>query len=146
MLIAAKEWGDWEAFLLADRYTLLEQAPVEDLLPKCVARGASIVVGGPFNSGILAGRDTWNYDTAPPEIAAKAKAIGAVCERHSVPLPAAALQFPLAHPAVAAVIPGPRDAAEFEANVKLLEYPIPSTLWAELQAEKLLRPDAPSPG
>jgi D-threo-aldose 1-dehydrogenase len=63
VLIAAKEWGDWEAFLLADRYTLLEQAPVEDLLPKCVVRGVSIVVGGPFNSGILAGRDTWNYDT-----------------------------------------------------------------------------------
>jgi D-threo-aldose 1-dehydrogenase len=146
VLLEAMEWGDWDAFLLAGRYTLLEQAPVEDLLPKCVARGVSIVVGGPFNSGILAGRDTWNYDTAPPEIAARAKAIGAICERHRVPLPAAALQFPLAHPAVAAVIPGPRDVAEFEANLKLLEYPIPPALWADLRAEKLLHPDAPTPG
>jgi D-threo-aldose 1-dehydrogenase len=146
VLLEAMEWGDWDAFLLAGRYTLLEQAPVEDLLSKCVARSISIVVGGPFNSGILAGRDTWNYDTAPPKIAAKAKAIGAICERHSVPLPAAALQFPLAHPAVAAVIPGPRDTTEFEANLKLLEYPIPAALWTDLRAEKLLHPDAPTPG
>jgi D-threo-aldose 1-dehydrogenase len=146
VLLEAMEWGDWDAFLLAGRYTLLEQAPLEDLLPKCVTRGVSIVVGGPFNSGILAGRDTWNYATAPPKIAAKAKAIGAVCERHGVPLPAAALQFPLAHPAVAAVIPGPRDVAEFEANLKLLQHPIPPALWADLRAEKLLHPDAPTPG
>jgi D-threo-aldose 1-dehydrogenase len=146
VLLEAMEWGDWDAFLLAGRYTLLEQAPLEDLLPKCVARGVSIVVGGPLNSGILAGRDTWNYNTAPPEIAAKAKAIGAVCVRHGVPLPAAALRFPLAHPAVAAVIPGPRDAAEFEANLKLLRHPIPPALWADLRAAKLLHPDAPTPG
>jgi len=146
VLLEAIEWGDWDAFLLAGRYTLLEQAPLEDLLPKCVARGISIIVGGPLNSGILAGRDTWNYNTAPPEIAAKAKAIGAVCERHGVPLPAAALQFPLAHPAVAAVIPGPRDVAESQANLKLREYPIPAALWTELRTEKLLHPDAPTPG
>ena len=146
VLLEAMEWGDWDAFLLAGRYTLLEQAPLDDLLPKCLARGVSIVLGGPFNSGILAGRDTWNYNIAPPEIAAKAKAIGAVCERHGVPLPAAALQFPLAHPAVAAVIPGPRDVAEFEANLKLLEHPIPPALWADLRAEKLLHPEAPTPG
>jgi D-threo-aldose 1-dehydrogenase len=146
ILLEAMEWGDYDAFLLAGHYTLLEQAPLDDLLPKCVARGVSILIGGPFNSGILAGRDTWNYDTAPPEIAAKAKAIAAVCERHGVPLPAAALQFPLAHPAVAAVIPGPRDVAEFEANLKLLQHPIPPALWADLRAERLLHPDAPTPG
>ena len=139
------EWGDWDAFPLASRYTLLKQAPIEDLLPKCVARGVSIVVGGPFNSGILAGRDTWNYDTAPAEIAARAKTIGAVCERHGVPLPSAALQFPLAHPAVAAVIPVPRDTTEFANNLKLLQLPIPPALWADLRAEKLLHPDAPIP-
>jgi D-threo-aldose 1-dehydrogenase len=94
----------------------------------------------------LAGRDTWNYNTAPPEIAAKAKAIGAVCERHGVPLPAATLQFPLAHPAVAAVIPGPRDTTEFADNLKLLQHPTPPALWAELRAEKLLHPEAPTPG
>src|SRR5438874_8732552 len=117
VLLDALEWGQWDAFLLAGRYTLLEQAPLDDLLPKCQAAGTSIVVGGPLNSGVLAGRDTWNYDTAPPEIAARVQAIGKICDAHRVPLPAAALQFPLAHPAVAAIIPGPRNVAEFEANL-----------------------------
>src|SRR5436305_907814 len=108
VLLEAMDWGQWDAFLLAGRYTLLEQAPLDDLLPRCAAAGTSIVVGGPLNSGILAGRDTWNYNPAPPEIVAKVKAIAAICDAHSVPLPAAALQFPLAHPAVAAIIPGPR--------------------------------------
>src|SRR5579864_2796984 len=120
VLLEAMEWGEWDAFLLAGRYTLLEQAPLDDLLPKCLAAGTSIVVGGPLNSGILAGRDTWNYRTAPAEIVARVEAIRAVCERHRVPLAAAALQFPLAHPAVAAIIPGPRDIAEFAANLALL--------------------------
>jgi D-threo-aldose 1-dehydrogenase len=146
VLLEAMAWGEWDAFLLAGRYTLLEQAPLDDLLPQCLARGVSIVVGGPLNSGILAGRDTWNYDTAPPEIMTKAKAIAAICDRHGVPLPAAALQFPLAHPAVAAIIPGPRDVAEFEANLKLLRHPIPPALWAELKVENLLHPAAPTPG
>src|SRR5438874_87467 len=117
VLLEALEWGEWDAFLLAGRYTLLEQAPLDDLLPKCLAHGTSIVVGGPLNSGILAGRDTWNYRAAPPEVVARVDAIRAVCDRHHVPLPAAALQFPLAHPAVAALIPGPRSAAEFRANL-----------------------------
>src|SRR5580704_17026662 len=101
VLLEAMEWGAWDVFLLAGRYTLLEQAPLDDLLPKCVAAGTSIVVGGPLNSGILAGRETWNYEVAPPEIVARVKAITAICAGHDVPLPAAALQFPLAHPAVA---------------------------------------------
>jgi D-threo-aldose 1-dehydrogenase len=81
---------------------------------------------------------------APPKIAARAKAIGVVCERNSVPSPPAALQFPQAHPAVAAVIPEPRDTATFEAKLKLLEYPIPAALWADLCGEKLLHPNAPT--
>jgi D-threo-aldose 1-dehydrogenase len=145
VLLEALEWGAWDVFLLAGRYTLLEQAPLDDLLPKCLERGTSIVVGGPLNSGILAGRDTWNYRAAPPEIVARAKAIGAVCERHGVPLAAAALQFPLAHPAVAAIIPGPRDVAEFEANLALLRHPIPAALWQELRQAGLLHPAAPTP-
>ena len=80
VLLEAMEWGQWDAFLLAGRYTLLEQAPLDDLLPRCVAAGTSIVVGGPLNSGILAGRDTWNYNPAPPEIIAKVKAIAAICD------------------------------------------------------------------
>jgi D-threo-aldose 1-dehydrogenase len=145
VLLEALEWGAWDAFLLAGRYTLLEQAPIEDLLPKCVAVGTSIVIGGPLNSGILAGRDSWNYAPAPPEIVDRVRAIREVCESHGVPLPAAALQFPLAHPAVAAIIPGPRSVAEFHANLKLLRRPIPAALWLDLRRAGLLHPDAPSP-
>jgi D-threo-aldose 1-dehydrogenase len=145
VLLEALEWGDWDAFLLAGRYTLLEQGPLDDLLPKCLKAGTSIVVGGPLNSGILAGRETWNYRTAPPEILARANAIGAVCDRHGVPLAAAALQFPLAHPAVAAIIPGPRNADEFRTNLALLQHPIPAALWHDLRQARLLHPDAPVP-
>src|SRR5712671_2240588 len=145
VLLEAMEWGDWDAFLLAGRYTLLEQTPLEDLLPKCEKAGASIVVGGPLNSGILAGRDTWNYKTAPAEIVARVNAIEAVCNSHRVPLPAAALQFPLAHPAVAAIIPGPRNVEEFHANARLLRHPVPAALWADLRDAGLLHPHAPTP-
>jgi D-threo-aldose 1-dehydrogenase len=145
VLLEAMEWGQWDAFLLAGRYTLLEQAPLDDLLPKCVTVGTSIVVGGPLNSGILAGRDTWNYDTAPPDVVTRVKQIAAICDSHKVPLPAAALQFPLAHPAVAAIIPGPRNAAEFRQNLDLLAHPIPAALWSDLKQAKLLHADAPTP-
>ncbi len=145
VLLEAMEWGAWDVFLLAGRYTLIEQAPLDDLLPKCVAAGTSIVVGGPLNSGILAGRDTWNYRAAPPEIVARVDAVKAVCDSHQVPLAAAALQFPLAHPAVAAIIPGPRNVDEFHANLGLLHHPIPQRLWSDLRDHGLLRPDAPTP-
>jgi D-threo-aldose 1-dehydrogenase len=145
VLLEALEWGEWDAFLLAGRYTLLEQAPVEDLLPKCLAAGVSLVIGAPLNTGILAGRNTWNYKIAPPEIVARVAAIRAICDSHGVPLVAAALQFPLAHPAVAAIIPGPRSVAEFTANLDLLRRPIPGALWADLRGAGLLHPDAPTP-
>jgi len=140
VLLEAMEWGDWDAFLLAGRYTLLEQAPLEDLLPRCEKAGASIVVGGPLNSGILAGRDTWTAETV-----ARVNAIEAVCNSHRVPLAAAALQFPLAHPAVAAVIPGPRNVDEFHTNVRLLRHPIAASLWTDLRDAGLLHPQAPTP-
>jgi D-threo-aldose 1-dehydrogenase len=145
VLIEALGFGDWDAFLLAGRYTLLEQGPLDDLIPMCQARGTSLVIGGPLNSGILAGRDTWNYDTAPPEIMQRVQKIAAVCKAHDVPLPAAALQFPLAHPVVAAVIPGPRNAAEFGQNLPLFTMKIPPALWSDLRNEKLLHPNAPVP-
>jgi D-threo-aldose 1-dehydrogenase len=119
---------------------------LDDLLPMCSERGTSIVVGGPLNSGILAGRDTWNYAAAPPEIVTRVRAIRAVCDAHDVPLPAAALQFPLAHPAVAAIIPGPRAVEEFEENQQLMRHPIPASLWTDLRDQKLLHPQAPVPG
>jgi D-threo-aldose 1-dehydrogenase len=145
VLLEAMEWGEWDAFLLAGRYTLLEQAPLDDLLPKCAAAGTSIVVGGPLNSGILAGRDTWNYNPAPPDVIARVKQIADICDAHRVPLPAAALQFPLAHPAVAAIIPGPRNAGEFTQNLGLLAHKIPASLWSDLKQAGLLHPDAPTP-
>jgi D-threo-aldose 1-dehydrogenase len=145
VLLEAMEWGQWDAFLLAGRYTLLEQAPLDDLLPKCLAAGTSIVVGGPLNSGILAGRDTWTYAPAPPEVMARVKAIAAICDSHNVPLPAAALQFPLAHQAIAAIIPGPRTADEFAQNLALLRLKIPAALWSDLRQAGLLHPEAPVP-
>ena len=145
VLLDALKIGDWDAFLLAGRYTLLEQGPLDDLLPQCQARGTSIIVGGPLNSGILAGRDTWNYAAAPAEVVAKVKKIQAVCDAHKVPLPAAALQFPLAHPVVCAIIPGPRTAAEFNENLPLFTQKIPAGLWFDLKAQGLLHQDAPVP-
>jgi D-threo-aldose 1-dehydrogenase len=145
VLLEAMEWGDWDAFLLAGRYTLLEQTPLDDLLPACLRSGVSIVIGAPFNTGVLAGRDAWNYRPAPPEIIARVDAIKTVCDSHRVPLIAAALQFPLAHPAVSAILPGPRNVEEFEIDAKLLHCPIPPALWADLRTAKLLCPDAPTP-
>jgi D-threo-aldose 1-dehydrogenase len=145
VIIDVMEFGDWDVFLLAGRYTLLEQGPLDDLLPLCEKRGASIVVGGPLNSGILAGRDTWNYAPAPAEIVDRVKRIQAICDAHNVPLPAAAFQFPLAHPAVCAIIPGPRSAAEFNENVPLFTHPIPGALWSDLKTAGLVRQDAPVP-
>jgi D-threo-aldose 1-dehydrogenase len=145
VLIDAMRFGDWDAFLLAGRYTLLEQAPLDDLIPLCQTRGTSLVIGGPLNSGILAGRDTWNYAPAPPEIMQRVQRIDAVCRSHNIPLPAAALQFPLAHPVVSAVIPGPRSAAEFNANLPLMTMKIPAALWSDLRNEGLLHPSAPVP-
>jgi D-threo-aldose 1-dehydrogenase len=110
-----------------------------------VSRGTSLVIGGPLNSGILAGRDTWNYDKAPPEIVSRVEKLEAVCKAHNVPLAAAALQFPLAHPVVASVIPGPRSAEEFDANMPLFTMKIPAGLWSDLRGQGLLHPDAPVP-
>lgn len=145
ILMDALKIGDWDAFLLAGRYTLLEQAPLDDLLPECQRRHTSLVVGGPLNSGILAGRDTWNYETAPPEIVTRVQKLEAVCKAHNVPLAAAALQFPLAHPVVACVIPGPRSAEEFNTNLPLFTMKIPASLWSDLRNEGLLHDAAPVP-
>jgi D-threo-aldose 1-dehydrogenase len=146
VLMAALDRGDWDCFLLAGRYTLLEQQALDDLLPRCVARGTGIVVGGPYNSGLLAGGSTWNYAEAPAEIIARRDRLAAICAGHGVSLRAAALQFPLAHPAVASVIPGARTAEEARDNLARLAEDIPGDLWHELQAEGLLRPDSPVPG
>jgi len=141
--------GHFNCFLLAGRYTLLDQTALPEFLPYCVEHRISVVAGGPYNSGILAvgPRDgaTFNYRAASPEMMDKARRVAAVCERHGVPLRAAALQFILAHPAIASVIPGARSAAEVEENVALVEFPIPGELWADLKHEGLIDASAPTP-
>jgi D-threo-aldose 1-dehydrogenase len=137
--------GSWDVFLLAGRYTLLEQAPLETLFPALTRHGASIIIGGPFNSGVLVGRDTWNYSRAPKEVLDRVKAIAAVCDAHGVPLPAAALRFPLAHPLVASVIPGPRSTDELNQIFEWWDASIPASLWSDLKSEKLVAADAPVP-
>ncbi len=143
--LATVRAADIDVVLLAGRYTLLEQAALAELLPECDARGVSVVVGGPFNSGALAGGDHYDYAAMPPAVAERVACLAAVCRRFDVPLPAAALQFPLAHPAVAAVIPGARSPAEVQANLAHLARPIPGDLYQALKAENLLVPEAPTP-
>lgn len=147
---AALEARDFDCFLLAGRYTLLEQESLDSFLPMCEARGAAVVVGGGFNSGILATGAVegakYNYAPAPAEIMEKVKGIEAVCARHHVPLPAAALQFVVAHPAVPSFIAGTRTVEQLDRNLAWFSHPIPADFWAELKAEGLLREDAPVPG
>jgi D-threo-aldose 1-dehydrogenase len=143
------EAGDFDLFLLAGRYTLLEQDALGSFLPLCLARGIGIVVGGPFNSGILATGPQpgafYNYEPAPPPILERVSRIEAVCRAHGVPLVAAALAFPLAHPAVVSVIAGGQNPREVRQNAQMLSWPIPAALWRDLASEGLLRPDAPMP-
>ena len=150
MELAFARQGHFDCFLLAGRYTLLDQTALPEFLPYCVEHGISVVAGGPYNSGILAvgPREgaTFNYRAASPEMMDKARRVAAVCERHHVPLRAAALQFILAHPAIASVIPGARSVAEVEENVALVEHPIPAALWADLKQDGLIADAAPTPG
>ena len=144
------ERGDFDLFLLAGRYTLLEQEALDSFLPLCDKRGIGIVIGGAFNSGILATGakpGAWyNYDPAPEEILQRVRRIEAVCARHKVKLIDAALQFPLAHPAVVSLIPGAKSAAEARDAKTLIDATIPAALWDDLKSEGLVRQDAPTPG
>ncbi len=141
--------GDFDCFLLAGRYTLLDHSGLEELLPLCEEKSVSIILGGPYNSGVLASdlgpNTTYFYERTPPEVLETARRIKAVCDSHQVPLKAAALQFGLAHPAVAATIPGPRTPEEVSENVAMASFEIPSELWAELKSEVLIPDEAPTP-
>ncbi len=149
MLVRFAREGDFDCFLLAGRYTLIDHTGLKELLPLCVEKGIGIIIGGPYNSGVLASGAKpgakFNYADAPPAILEKVRKVEAVCARHSVPMKAAALQFPLAHPAVAAVIPGARSIAELEENYQLIRHPIPADFWAELREEKIIPEEAPVP-
>jgi len=137
--------GDWDAFLLAGRYTLLEQAPLDNLMPACAAANIAVIIGGPFNSGVLVGGDTWNYAAIPAEVQTRTAALRQVAAEHGVPLPAAALQFPLAHPAVASVIPGMRDPGQLAQVLDWTRARIPTEFWADLKQRNLLHAESPLP-
>ncbi|MBS0220200.1 MAG: aldo/keto reductase [Proteobacteria bacterium] len=141
--------GDFDCMLLAGRYTLLEQGALHGFLPECVKRGVSVILGGPYNSGILTGGvkpgATHDYAPAAAPLIEKAQKIEAICRRHGVELGAAALQFPLFHPAFCSVIPGALSAREVAQNIERMQVKIPADLWSELKREKLLEADAPTP-
>jgi D-threo-aldose 1-dehydrogenase len=143
------ERGDFDCFLLAGRYTLLEQEPLDAFLPLCERRHIALIVGGAYNTGILATGAVdgayFQYAPAPPEIMERVRRIEAVCARHGVRLPTAALQFPLGHPAVATVALGMRAPEEVVQNVEIFAPEVPADFWAELKHEGLLRADAPTP-
>lgn len=139
--------GDFDLFLLAGRYTLLEQEALTSFLPLCDQRGIGIVLGGPYNSGILARGPSddaqYNYSNAPKEVIDRVRRINAACERHGVKMIEAALNFPLRHPAVVSVIPGGQSVTEVKSNRDILGKEIPAGLWADLKSEGLMRQDAP---
>ncbi len=147
---AALEKVDFDTFLLAGRYTLLEQKSLASFLPLCSERGVRIMVGGAFNSGLLVAPDpaqaTYNYAPAPPDLAERAVQLREVCSRHGSELPAAALQFPLAHEAVAAVMVGSRRKDESDKAARWMEADLPTALWEDLRAEGLIDAAAPVPG
>lgn len=137
---------DPDLFLLAGRYTLLEQAPLHALLPQCEHRNVGVVVGGPYNSGVLARTGGWyNYAAAPPAVAAKVERLAAACDASGVSLKAAALQLPAAHPAVVSVIPGGQTTDEVSANARFMAEEIPGSFWESLKADGLLDAAAPTP-
>jgi D-threo-aldose 1-dehydrogenase len=141
--------GDLDCFLLAGRYTLLEQESLDKFLPLCERRDVAVIIGGGLNSGILATgavpNAKYNYVTAPPHIMEKVAKIESVCREYSIPLPAAALQFVLAHPAVASHVPGTRTVEQIEQNIAWISHPIPAAFWHDLKRKDLLRADAPTP-
>jgi D-threo-aldose 1-dehydrogenase len=166
VLIDLAQRADFDCFLLAGRYTLLDQAALPELLPMCLKRGIAIIAAGVYNSGILSHPDpgsiagvgtgaqdiptwkdnvTFNYVPAGAQVIARAAAIKAVCDRHGVPLMAAAIQFPMHHPAVPCVLTGPRAPDHVDVNNEMFAFPIPDALWAELKHEGLLPHEAPTP-
>lgn len=143
------ELGQFDCFLLAGRYTLLEQESLNSFLPICERDGIGIILGGPYNSGILATGPTpgatYNYEPASQAILDRVGAIEAVCKSHNVPLVNAALHFPLCHPSVVSVIPGGQNVDEVLRNRAMMDAEIPVSLWSDLKAEGLLHADAPVP-
>jgi D-threo-aldose 1-dehydrogenase len=148
MLARFAREGDFDVFMLAGRYTLLDQSGLDELLPLCLAKGISVIAAGIMNSGLLADPKPgalFDYLPASAALVDRARRIRDVCGRHGVGIRAAAIQFPLAHPAVAAIVAGVRSVDHFDDYPRLLREAIPDALWAELRAERLIAADAPVP-
>jgi D-threo-aldose 1-dehydrogenase len=149
MCVRFAKAGSFDVMLLAGRYSLLEQPALAEFMPLALARGIGVLLGGVFNSGILATGAVkgakYNYKDAPPEIMAKVEQIARVCADHHVALPTAALHFALGHPAVASVVLGGQSPQEVERNVAALSTAVPAALWADLKTARLLDADAPVP-
>ena len=144
--LRALDRADPDVFLLAGRYTLLDhELALAELFPRCAERNVKIIIGGPYNSGLLAGGDTYNYESAPADLVDRVRRLQARCRDHGIPLKAAALQFCAAHPVVASVIPGTKTPERVRQNVDLMAQPIPGAFWAELKHDGIIPPDAPTP-
>ena len=143
--LMALDRADPDVFLLAGRYSLLNQPALDELLPRCRERGVHVVVGGPYNSGIIAGGKTFEYQEASPDKVAARDRLAGIAKRHGVDLRAAALQFCAAHPVVASVIPGTKNPARVHENVRLMNQPIPAAFWQELKQSGVLPENAPTP-
>jgi D-threo-aldose 1-dehydrogenase len=139
---------NFDCFLIAGRYTLLDQSALDEVLPLCVAKNISVIIGSPFNTGILVDPkpgSTFDFAPAPVEIVEKALRLKAVCAKYNIPLPAAAIQFPFAHPAVAQILTGAFSSKEIEENARLMQVKIPAELWQDLRDSGLIHPKAPTP-
>ena len=132
LLVRFARETDPDCFLVAGRYTVLDRTGAAELLPLCEQRGIAVIAGGVFNSGVLAGGDTFDYRTAPAPIVERVERLRSACARWDVPLVAAAVQFPRRHPAVECVLVGCRSAAEVEEDVRAFERPLPAGLWDDL--------------
>ena len=147
MLLDFANNADFDCFLLAGRYTLLDHSAMYSLMPKCLEKNISIILGGPYNSGILASdfksESTYFYEPSPTKVTEKARLIKNVCDKYEVPLKAASLQFGLNHPSVVSTIPGPSNPNELKENLKMVNITINNDLWKELKDKKLIDLECP---
>jgi len=148
VLVELAESCNFDCFLIAGRYTLLDQSALDEVLPLCVAKNMSVIIGSPFNTGILVDPkpgSTFDFVQAPAEVIEKALRMKAVCAKYNIPLPAVAIQFPFAHPAVAQILTGASSSKEIEENARLMQVKIPAELWQDLRDNGLIHPKAPTP-
>jgi len=145
VMMSALDLGDWDVFLLAGRYTMLEQTSLDPLLTTCLKRNTSVIAAAPFNGGALMGTGKWNYGAAPEHIVKRVADLEAFCKDHNIPIGAAALQFALTHPAICSVLTGPKSPAELQSTLAWWNVNIPTSFWHDLLAAQLVDPRTPLP-